>query len=450
MGLTKVIAVVGLLLALYVNDGFGADLSAGYTYTNKTGGAGVILSSSHKAFVVSLTEKVNITCHVDFNSLPNNNWKYVEKIVIKHRDASHDYYPIASIDFMGAIRRSVQDAEVIGQIKGVNDSYLTIFYKHSETLQPGDYRCLVFGYQDDVNAPWLTAHSNEITLPSKEPDIETLVKEIRTDKDSIKENLLEMEKLDGWFQKFNSYIDFLNNKANMYLEHWPDGLYSLLQTNSGCSPDMPREWNVMDVYFYTKTGRMNNDKVPAHFSGERVYDPSFSYIRESFCQHDVVGHYPWPAGDYCIHPLNVATECPANFERGTIKLFWSVTSDSMNSETDMESTPVKETIDTDHQVGELAVDFCCRNDSSFNTSISLPTQSPFYLYQGQSKNCQAVNGMRYILEEIRYDTADKGLDTAVGKTPHHTLNDVTLYLCYYTPNTRLSHEESTSEDEDEV
>ncbi|CAL1527314.1 unnamed protein product, partial [Lymnaea stagnalis] len=383
---------------------------------------GVFLTSSHRAFVPSLTEKINLTCHVDFNTVPNNTWRYLEKIVIKHQDSNHDYQPLASIDFMDNIRQSAKGAQVTGSIKGLNNSHLTIFYKHAESLQQGDYKCLVQGYQDDYNAPWLTGYSKEITLQEKEPDIETLVKEIRTDKDSIKDNRQNMAKLDGWLEKFNSYIEFLNSKADLYLEHWPDGVYSLLQTNSGCSPDMPREWNVMDVYIYTKTGRMNTDNVPAHFSGERVYDASSSYIRESFCQHEVIGHYPWPAGDYCIHPLNTMSDCPENFERGTITLFWAVTADSLNSELDMDAVPVTETIDTENKVGELTVEFCCRNDSLFNTSIALPTQSPFYLYQGQSQNCQSVKGMKYVVEEIRYDTADKGLDTSDGKTPRHALN----------------------------
>ncbi|XP_061178746.1 uncharacterized protein LOC133187405 [Saccostrea echinata] len=91
----------------------------------------------------------------------------------------------------------------------------------------------------------------------------------------------------------------------------------------------------------------------------------------------------WPKGEYCIYSFN--DECPQGFFNGTLTI-----SGYQFTQQDIEGIFPGETGSN----MSLMLKFCCREDGDYRTSVKLPSDFPFVLFQSMSADgCQEVTSM---------------------------------------------------------
>ncbi|XP_063443354.1 uncharacterized protein LOC134723741 [Mytilus trossulus] len=203
--------------------------------------------------------------------------------------------------------------------------------------------------------------------------------------------------------------------ASAYAGQWPKGSYTLVKPRSGCPSGWWEGWRKQD----NEDERPNNGITFGHnFYGSFGKDMVFYY-----CTKD--GHVPgtehWPKGNYCI--LRQGVSCPPGFHMGSV--LWD-DEDKRNSNDGGGVLP-SGTYNKD-----TLINYCCRNDGSPRTKITLPTDVPFYLLRFRS-SCQEVQGMRVKEEHVKSDDEDNRNKSSVsGYHPMRTGGkDTMLYYCYY-------------------
>lgn len=212
---------------------------------------------------------------------------------------------------------------------------------------------------------------------------------------------------------------------------WPEGTYSLAKPTSGCpAGDFTwyEGWRLQDTETQTPDNAWSTGN---HFAGTLAKG---QYTLE-FCtkgeKNPTDFDRSWPKGDYCIFKYG---DCPANFAEGWVK--WD-DEDSLNTN-DWQGVLPDGVYDED-----TIQRYCCRSDGMPTEPIVLPTDQPFYMFQGKREVCQKVANMQVSEEWLRFDDED-------FKTPSNSaISDVhpamefwnqptgasgsEIYYCYYSP-----------------
>ena len=203
--------------------------------------------------------------------------------------------------------------------------------------------------------------------------------------------------------------------------HWPSGGFGLLKPNSGCPlTNLDAKWSEGYKKYHTESVDLNHDNVTyGHHLAKpalEVSQPGKHFVYMHFCVSNNVNSLdePWPVGAYCIN--RVASKCPADFASGFI--------DFDEEDTEYEGTR--------HGILPDMLFFCCRNDGSPDTPVTLPNSMPFYLYRFGGK-CQQVTGMQVTPERILFDTENSpNKDWYENEFhPDGKIADVEMELCYY-------------------
>mmetsp|Transcript_42527 Transcript_42527/g.68433 ORF Transcript_42527/g.68433 Transcript_42527/m.68433 type:complete len:226 (+) Transcript_42527:58-735(+) len=197
---------------------------------------------------------------------------------------------------------------------------------------------------------------------------------------------------------------------------WPYGTYSMITPRSGCPSGWKWGWRYQDN---EDTGNLNRMTSGHHFNGF-FFDDMITY----YCSKtSSSGSGSWPRGNYCI--MRYGSSCPSGFSTGSI--YWD-DEDSTNMNGNGGYLP------SGSYTSNTRIYYCCRNDGSYYSSISLPTATPFYLMRYTS-SCQWVSGMRVTEEVIETDDEDSANANSVsGSHPKVTgSGNHRLYYCYYAP-----------------
>ena len=130
-----------------------------------------------------------------------------------------------------------------------------------------------------------------------------------------------------------------------------------------------------------------------------------------------------PAGQYCIYKRG---PCPANFREGFV--YWD-DDDSKQNKNKHNGTLPDGTYNENTRIG-----FCCKSDGEKDTSILLPSESPFFLLAYNSGKCQMVKWAIASVEWIYYDTQNKNNHDGRGdEFPYDAgKKHPKMYYCYYT------------------
>ena len=204
---------------------------------------------------------------------------------------------------------------------------------------------------------------------------------------------------------------------------WPAGRFGLPKPNSGCpSTNLNPNWSEGHIHYHTESVDENHDSVTyGHHLAEPVLEVSQSgkhFVNTHFCFSDNINPVdePWPVGAYCI--IRGASKCPGNFHSGSVFI------DEEDEEFSGTNGGVLQ--------GQETIFFCCRNDGSPSTPITLPSSRPFYLYRFGGK-CQQVKDMQVTPERILFDTENDNNEDEYDNDfhPDGKLEDVEIELCYY-------------------
>nr|XP_022300141.1 uncharacterized protein LOC111108499 isoform X2 [Crassostrea virginica] len=197
---------------------------------------------------------------------------------------------------------------------------------------------------------------------------------------------------------------------------WPYGTYSMITPRGGCPTGWKWGWRYQDN---EDTGNLNSVTSGHHFNGF-FFDDTITY----YCSKtSSSGSGSWPSGNYCI--MRYGSSCPSGFSTGDI--YWDdEDTDNMNGEGGYLPSGT-------YSIG-TRINYCCRNDGSYYSSISLPTDKPFYLLRYTS-SCQWVSGMSVSEEIIKTDDEDTANANSVsGSHPMDTgSGNHRLHYCYYAP-----------------
>nr|XP_022302103.1 uncharacterized protein LOC111110061 [Crassostrea virginica] len=198
---------------------------------------------------------------------------------------------------------------------------------------------------------------------------------------------------------------------------WPSGTYSLLTPHAGCPSGWYFGWRYQDN---EDTGNQNKITKGHHFNGFFFGDTITYYCSKTSSS----GSGSWPRGNYCI--MRYGSSCPSGFASGSI--YWD-DEDSYNMNGKGGYLP-SGAYDEDTRIY-----YCCRNDGSSYSSITLPTDTPFYLMRYTS-SCQTVRGMSVTEEGIETDDEDMAnTDSVSGSHPRVSgSGNNRLYYCYYAPH----------------
>lgn len=305
----------------------------------------------------------------------------------------------------------------------VNTNFLEVRWPLVDEDTLGVYRCDVVGKNEDNNSD--EEMTTEVELTKIDISQDALISLLLQTRYDI-EKLIENNSRDITFlqdKNGNSQSGCLSRSTAIA---WPGGKYALLKPDTGCPVDLAfYGGNSGYVRLHTEsTEHENNNTVhnETHLSqpviaqfGSKV----FFYLR--FCVvTKVFNNAPWPHGSYCIHPKD--DQCPYGFSLGTIHLD---TEDHQNADIYGGNAPFKR---------PAHLPFCCRNDNSFHVPITLPTESPFYLYR-KGGECQQVEDMRVREEFMEIDTENfLNQNGVIGIVPDSHLSPesiVRIELCYY-------------------
>ena len=147
--------------------------------------------------------------------------------------------------------------------------------------------------------------------------------------------------------------------------------------------------------------------------------------RTYYCTFSSCSQSPWPIGTYCIVRYG---SCPSGFEEGGV--FWD---DEDGSDEDHNKNYVYGSVPYMDVGHNTKLYYCCRDDGSLSTPISLPTGTPFYLLQKSSAGCQRVAGLRDRRDWRYSDDEDDGNHNELsGNHPYVTgSTNYKIYYCYY-------------------
>ncbi|XP_059161228.1 uncharacterized protein LOC131944557 [Physella acuta] len=206
---------------------------------------------------------------------------------------------------------------------------------------------------------------------------------------------------------------------------WPEGTYGLYEPNTSCPENTGQAtWFRGYRRHHTVSGQNLDEISPNGHMATPVMQTvnTDHYFYQRFCMVDMPSTGPaWPRGSYCINRKGGA--CPAGFNSGFIFI------DDNGSQQDQVSGSVPDgTYTTDTQIY-----YCCRNDSTAQEAIDLPTGKPFYLYRF-GRECQLVAGMSERREWILIDTANGANHDRYENDwhPDGSIQDIRIQLCYYT------------------
>lgn len=198
---------------------------------------------------------------------------------------------------------------------------------------------------------------------------------------------------------------------------WPIGTYTLVKPRSGCPPDWMEGWTDQDN---EDSHNSNSMSYGHHFAGSFGGNMKFYYCTKN--PNIGVNGGLWPGGNYCI--LQHGESCPVGFQPGSV--YWD-DEDSRNNNSHGGVLP------TGFYGRNTKINYCCRDDGQYNTSIALPNSRPFYLLRFTSP-CQMIKGMYVREESVDFDDEDHNNENyASGKHPLGTGGgrNQRLMYCYY-------------------
>ncbi|XP_062589196.1 uncharacterized protein LOC134250867 [Saccostrea cucullata] len=192
------------------------------------------------------------------------------------------------------------------------------------------------------------------------------------------------------------YFGYFCEKVKLRTK-WPDGTYALPASMFGCPETEDRDWTLSYInltlpdsaqrqYWNTKDPDLLNGIIEPNILGPYYYRA----IQMNFCVKNLAYFddenndttKEWPKGEYCIYNLN---ECPQGFSNGSLTI-----SGYQFTHQDIGGVIPGETGSN----MSLMLKFCCREDGDYRTSIKLPSEFPFVLFQSMSADgCQEVTSM---------------------------------------------------------
>ncbi|XP_032230687.1 uncharacterized protein LOC5506407 isoform X1 [Nematostella vectensis] len=200
---------------------------------------------------------------------------------------------------------------------------------------------------------------------------------------------------------------------------WPKGRYGLPRPRSDCPMNSGFAWT---------TGSRFQALYPASYSSAKIHlygSVTSEGVTQSFCIKNTTDgdqvRPEWPPGKYCIFAKG--NTCPKSMRGG-----WYLFDDRL----DLTPSPNR-TMGTlpDGVYNENTLyDFCCSTGGSTSDAISLPLDSPFYLFPYQSAMCQKVKGALINTEYIWFHTDMKN----VYQPPlpfKLTADSSKLFYCHY-------------------
>ncbi|GFS16119.1 apextrin [Elysia marginata] len=319
--------------------------------------------------------------------------------------------------------------------KSVDANFLEIRWAEVDKKTLGVYRCDIVGTGEDYHSDVEMTMELELTrgdipndvlyslLLQTEREMESLVAANTRDIELLKEQNVSLGHQGSTIDDVKASDEFLLRSNTVA---WPAGEYALLQPNTGCPVDLAF-YGGNSGYFRLHTEStedFNNNTVhgQTHLSQPIMMKSGskfFFFLR--FCVvTKVFSDLPWPKGSYCIHTKG--SRCPAGFSYGKIYLD---TEDHLNADLYGGNVPF-------YPPSDLL--FCCKADQDAQTPITLPTDSPFYLYRIGGR-CQEVEGMDVTEEFMAIDTENFINQNSVsGSLPDSDLGAdsiVRIELCYY-------------------
>ncbi|XP_062589229.1 uncharacterized protein LOC134250886 [Saccostrea cucullata] len=226
--------------------------------------------------------------------------------------------------------------------------------------------------------------------------------------------------------------------------NWPDGTYALPASMFGCPETEDRGWTLSYInltlpdsaqrqYWNTKDPDLLNGIIEPNILGPYYYRA----IQMNFCVKNRTSDQgddnetttEWPKGQYCIYSFS--NICPQGFSNGSLTI-----SGYQFTLQDIGGVIPGETGNN----MSLMLKFCCREDEDYRTSIKLPSEFPFVLFQSQSADgCQEVESM-FVQQDYFYMNNENDKWEYKGTLPLFNttaFNDsVGIAYCYYKPYER--------------
>ena len=199
-------------------------------------------------------------------------------------------------------------------------------------------------------------------------------------------------------------------------EIWPRGTFSLPEPTNGCPVPNTGGFNSICARDQSASGRELSS--PFHLR---------SFLSSSTCLFYCTfttssGGRDWPPGSYCV--ARKGGSCPNGFNEGSV--FWDNV-DVINSNFNLGIVP-----DGVYDCN-TRIYYCCRNDSSIDVSIALPTATPFILLRESADGCQQVKDMSVSEEWVLTD--DENTLNRNELNGHHPYvegtTDFKIFFCYY-------------------
>ncbi|KAK3101428.1 hypothetical protein FSP39_003507 [Pinctada imbricata] len=202
--------------------------------------------------------------------------------------------------------------------------------------------------------------------------------------------------------------------------NWPWGSFTLLATNihDGCPKGFYHGSLVHPTTYFddAKTSVTSNGNVEYGEEYDVNMNVSFGFCTKRFTAYDGVSP-SWPKGSYCIYKSSEV--CPEDFVYGNICYVESLQAKDLKGDIP----------DGNFSSSYIIYEFCCRKDPDvdISTSLSLPNDTPFILFQSQD-GCHPVEGMEHTQQWFKIKTPGMIL----GMVPWRQSG--AMYYCYYEPN----------------
>ncbi|KAI8517743.1 hypothetical protein Bbelb_037600 [Branchiostoma belcheri] len=165
-----------------------------------------------------------------------------------------------------------------------------------------------------------------------------------------------------------SLEEIINTVISQLPREWPTGTYGLPRKNTGCPEPAGVTWRTGVRKHDTEDDNANNQWTHGlHFDGGFGRGD----MSQKFCMKTISrdGSGSWPSGSYCIFKKS---SCP--------------------SVVNMLKRWAKVSVAMPERGWDTLIRYCCRNDGSASSPISLPTGSPFY----SSATDRAVRGVKVL------------------------------------------------------
>lgn len=208
---------------------------------------------------------------------------------------------------------------------------------------------------------------------------------------------------------------------------WPLGQYGLPMPKSNCPTANGFVWKRGNIYQDLEDSS-NQTRISPQSHLQAIIQNSTNVIRY-FCMkidnstsHDAK-RKKWPKGQYCIYQKG--SSCPAGMISGS--LLWDDENGVNGSKNFRNGTLPKGVYNHDTKIF-----FCCQISGSYNVSIELPTDKPFYLL-ALKPHCQEVLNTGHIMEFIEYATEDhNNHDNKSFPYPYGAdFRNPRIHYCYY-------------------